>query len=56
MPKLVAMYDTNNKACGIDLPNYPYMYYPYVTTANLTLFLNARVCVAACPQTDGSNG
>ena len=43
--RLIAVYDSSNKSCGIDYPDYPYLYWP----VPLPDQLNRTTCVESCP-------
>jgi hypothetical protein len=43
--RLAAAYDPDTKACGLDYPDYPYIYFPILSPD----YYNYTVCVKECP-------
>lgn len=51
--RMVAGYDMDKKACGVDYPDYKYVYFPKFTT-DPTTWLERRICVKTCPATSSA--
>ena len=44
--RLIAVYDASKSACGLDLPNLPYLYFVFPVNG----YTNHTTCVENCPM------